>query len=324
MGIFSATVLGASGEDKESDMVKNETLIVNAAWLDGDTIRIDVTDPSTGANSALALPLREYLNEGDNSEYIAIQAVGLNGKQSGVIEIKNPFYNPNLPQNADDVGAVQKTGEISADYVEAAPKAEAIGIADSISGIDIPNANTHLRPFTPDGSGTVIDNAKDVDGKEFFTINSEDGNEFYLIIDRHRNTDNVYFLNAVTEEDLMSLAQKRTSNGAEGGNSRTSAIPTPPQPTEQTDGENQPAASTVTPEPDERKPPSALSRIGNNLLVFIGIMVTIGGAAYYIKVIRPKKSRFSNSYGDDEDDMGYDDSVDEEIEELEDDNGGDD
>nr|WP_330386849.1 DUF4366 domain-containing protein [Robinsoniella peoriensis] len=29
---------------------------------------------------------------------------------------------------------------------------------------------TTVKPFTPDGTGTVVDNATDEDGKEFFTI----------------------------------------------------------------------------------------------------------------------------------------------------------
>ena len=32
---------------------------------------------------------------------------------------------------------------------------------------------TVAKPFTPDGTGTVVDNATDEDGKEFFTITTE-------------------------------------------------------------------------------------------------------------------------------------------------------
>lgn len=61
------------------------------------------------------------------------------------------------------------------------------------------------KPFTPDGTGTVVDNATDEDGKEFFTITTPSENVFYLIIDRQRTEENVYFLNAVTEKDLLPL-----------------------------------------------------------------------------------------------------------------------
>lgn len=39
------------------------------------------------------------------------------------------------------------------------------------------------NPFTPAGTGTVIDNATDEDGKEFYTIMTPSENVFYLIID---------------------------------------------------------------------------------------------------------------------------------------------
>lgn len=52
-----------------------------------------------------------------------------------------------------------------------------------------------------------VDNATDADGKEFFTITTPAENVFYLVIDRQRETENVYFLNAVTEADLLALAE---------------------------------------------------------------------------------------------------------------------
>ena len=76
----------------------------------------------------------------------------------------------------------------------------------------------------PGGQGTVIDNASGTaaeSGREFFTIATPDENVFYLVIDRQRDSENVYFLNAVTESDLMALAQK----DAEGPSQ--SAVPDP-------------------------------------------------------------------------------------------------
>lgn len=37
---------------------------------------------------------------------------------------------------------------------------------------------TTAKPFTPDGTGTVADNATDEDGKEFFTITTPSENVF--------------------------------------------------------------------------------------------------------------------------------------------------
>ena len=58
----------------------------------------------------------------------------------------------------------------------------------------------------PGGTGTVVEQT-DEEGKEFYTIMTADENVFYLVIDRQRETENVYFLNAVTEADLLPLAE---------------------------------------------------------------------------------------------------------------------
>ena len=73
---------------------------------------------------------------------------------------------------------------------------------------------TKPNPFTPDGTGTVVDNATDQDGKEFFTITTAEEAVFYLVIDRQREMENVYFLNAVTVADLMALAVVVIGGGA--------------------------------------------------------------------------------------------------------------
>ena len=88
------------------------------------------------------------------------------------------------------------------------------------------------NPFTPDGTGTVVDNATDQDGKEFFTITTAEEAVFYLVIDRQRETENVYFLNAVTVADLMALAE-------------SSGEPAAPEPMPEPDPEPDP-----TPEPE--------------------------------------------------------------------------
>ena len=61
------------------------------------------------------------------------------------------------------------------------------------------------NPFTPDGTGTVVDNATDEDGKEFYTITTADESVFYLVIDKQKTSENVYFLNTVTTDDLLPL-----------------------------------------------------------------------------------------------------------------------
>ena len=91
-------------------------------------------------------------------------------------------------------------------------------------------------PLTPEGQGTVLDNAGEEDGKEFFTFKTPSEHVFYLVIDRQRNGENVYFLNAVTESDLMELAEKdredeKNGAGSVKGGMPVSAVPEPePEP----------------------------------------------------------------------------------------------
>ena len=73
---------------------------------------------------------------------------------------------------------------------------------------EAPEEPAEPNPFTPDGTGTVVDKATDKDGKEFYTITTPDENIFFLVIDNQKSSENVYFLNAVTETDLLPLAEK--------------------------------------------------------------------------------------------------------------------
>ena len=126
------------------------------------------------------------------------------------------------------------------------------------------------QPFTPDGMGTVVDNATDEDGKEFFTITTADEAVFYLVIDRQRSTENVYFLNAVTVSDLMALAEQDQE-------------PEAPPPVTEPDPEPEPDPA---PEPEPQKSGGA-----GMLLAALAVLALGGGAGWYFKIYRPKQQR---------------------------------
>ena len=156
----------------------------------------------------------------------------------------------------------------------------------------------------PGGQGTVIDNVTTTsgeNGREFFTIATPDENVFYLVIDRQRDSENVYFLNAVTESDLMALAEKDTQTPSE------SAIPDPaPVPvctcTEKcAPGEVDAACpvcvlsykdctGTVTSEPENPEPVQKSDGGGTGTVIIILIAaLAVGGAGWYFKIYKPKK-----------------------------------
>lgn len=161
---------------------------------------------------------------------------------------------------------------------------------------------TTAKPFTPEGTGTVVDNATDGDGKEFFTITTPSENVFYLIIDRQRDGQNVYFLNAVTERDLLALAEKD------------------PEP-EVTEPVMEPEPETEPPtEPEPEPEPEKTSGFPmGNILMIAAVLLAGGGAGYYFKVYRPKHEAPDM----DDEEYDYEDEADpygdiEEIEETED------
>ncbi len=135
-----------------------------------------------------------------------------------------------------------------------------------------PEPTAAPNPFTPAGTGTVVDNATDADGKEFYTIMTPNENVFYLIIDKQRQTENVYFLNAVTEQDLMALAEISENSG-------TTTIPAPepmPEP---------------TPEPTPEPEPAPKKGGSMGMVVVVLIVLAGGGAAYYFKIYKPKQEQ---------------------------------
>lgn len=145
--------------------------------------------------------------------------------------------------------------------------------------------------LTPEGNGTVMDDIIPDNNKEIFTFTTPEGHEYFLIIDRSRDTENVYLLNAVTDSDLAGL-----SNGAVARGS--SVIVTPP-PTQQ-------------PAPAQTSAPTApASRGENNQYFFIvAAILVFGGIVYYFKIHRnkgkkKKKAATHDEYEDEPDDDDF-------------------
>jgi len=104
----------------------------------------------------------------------------------------------------------------------------------------------------------------------------------------------VYFLNAVTESDLVALAEKADKSVSE------SVIPTTatpkPDPTTVTAEPGTTATTTTTP-----AEPVTPAKSNSGMIIFVVIAcVALGGAGYCIKIVRPKKQAAQNA-GDDED-----------------------
>ena len=157
--------------------------------------------------------------------------------------------------------------------------------------------------LTPDGQGTVLDDVSGADDKEFLTIYAQDGNMFYLVIDKQKKEDNVYFLNKVTETDLLSLAEKDTGTAA-----TTTAIPDPEPvcickdacipgevntdcPVCSINYRNCKGAPRVLPDKQDAEPVAEKSQMPQSgaILLIIVVALAAGAAGWYFKIYRPRK-----------------------------------
>lgn len=260
-------------------------------------------------NGTLDVRLKDYA---DNYQQITIQATDNAGNKSSMTQMRNPYYEePGKETGAGSESAANPTAQAPAAQNPAvSPNAPGTAAAGgqkgngSVSGQSAkpggsgqtlkedteekdpsavsPTATEEKEdnPFTPEGSATVVDNATDSQGKEFYTIMTPDENVFYLVIDKQRDSENVYFLNAVTESDLMALAQKDTQTQA------AVTATKPEEPPEETEPVTEPPTQPEEPK-EEPEPPAPKSNNGILLLALV-VALAAGGLGYYFKVYKPK------------------------------------
>ena len=244
-----------------------------SAELSGDTLHIEANDEDSGVDAvyigkkrinyrvdhAIDVEFEDYA--GTETETVGVYAIDFAGNQSEVVEVKNPHYE----------GTADTEAENSAE----------------------PN------PFTPAGQASVLDNATDGDGKEFYTFITPEENVFYLVIDNQRDSENVYFLNAVTEDDLAALAEKGEKDGTgesavpevivctctdkcEAGMVNTSC-PVCKNDLSACTGKEQAPPETEEPEKENTKKGS-----GGAFIFVLLAALAVGGAGYYFKIYKPK------------------------------------
>ena len=171
------------------------------------------------------------------------------------------------------------------------------------------NNNTGL--FTPDGNLTLVD---DLDTQEsaslqYMTVQTKNGTTFYIIIDRTKDQENVYFLNPVDAADLMALMDDDTKAKYQTN-------------TEAQAKSNNPNASATEKPEDAGKEDKAKDEEGRaNPLGTLLIFVILGGggaAAYYFFKIKPQKAKMKN----DDDDLEFQDDEEYDLEKAEPDDAG--
>ena len=184
--------------------------------------------------------------------------------------------------------------------------------------------------FTPDGNLTLIDDFLQIEvpgdeeteqvEKQFITVQSKNGNTFYIVIDRNGETENVYFLNLVDEADLMALMESEEGETAVPTCSCTDkcvigAINTNCEICRTNMSECTGKEPVVEPEPSEPvEEPTEKPKSTNFLPIIIVLIAGAGGfAVYWFKFRKPKAKTSGNTDLDDydfgEDDEGYDEET---------------
>ena len=262
-----------------------------------------------------------------------------NGEEVKVIGSEGDWYEVIIPE---------KKGYVYSGYLELIEKAEQNSEIDSamlmclmkmmfqeFESVSNEAAESSKPPFafTPNGNLTLIDDYLQVEApatedgeqveKQFITVQSKNGNTFYIVIDRNGETENVYFMNLVDEADLHALIE-----GEDGENAPTctctdkctiGAINTKCEICRSNMSECMGKETAAEPESTEPAEETAEETKSANFLPLFILLIagSAGGAVYWFKFRKPKAKTSGNSDLDDYD-FGEDDEDDEEETEYDD------
>lgn len=131
-------------------------------------------------------------------------------------------------------------------------------------------------PFSVPGNGQLVDDMEDDESKQFLTIQTKNGNTFFMVLDRSNNTENVYMLSMIDEDDLAEFIGE------------TEEKPETEQPSvviPETEKPSVPDEPETEEEPEEKKG-------GMNTGALLAVIVLLAGGIggfYYLKVVKPRQ-----------------------------------
>ena len=233
MASFSITAFASGGDetatvsDAETATDPKEDIEIPYSYIideDGNLVITigGVTDPAELATIGTVVTGGSRLNvrTGAGMSYEIIDQLRP-GEEVKVIGSEGDWYEVIVPE---------KKGYVHSDYLKLIEKAEQNSELDlamlmhlmsamfrSFETLDDTESEKSPFAFTPNGNLTLIDDFLQIESpatedseqieKQFITVQSKNGNTFYIVIDRNGETENVYFLNLVDEADLMALME---------------------------------------------------------------------------------------------------------------------
>ena len=338
IGAFAlpTTAFAAGGKDTvppslEASLTDGKVQIEAADDNSGvEAVYIDENRVNSLTDGKASVILKDYAGK---EKSVSVYAVDYAGNHSETVKFDNPYYTESKPEAQTSTKPAQTQSAGTA--AQTKPSGSSGGSTNTASGNagnasaensgnadtgDTQEVNTSSIPegaFTPDGSASVLDEAQETaDDKQFYTITTEAGNVFYLIIDGKRDSQNVYFLNGVTEADLMALAEKgdgsmsvipagdtcTCTEKCEAGKVRTDCPVCKNDLTGCVGKETKPSEPE---QPETEQPKKDTGSIGTIIFVVLALLA-VGGIGYYVKIVRPKQQAADEEFEDDGYGEGFD------------------
>ena len=259
-------------------------------------------------------------------QYFTISAMDNAGNMSEVYKTANPYYTDPEKEDSSEKNPAE---QLPVNAQATKPSSATAQVTEHTKTDSDGNTVSELSPAEQKKQAMAEaaasekkeesgEKEKSETGKEFYTIQTASEKVFYLIIDRDREEEMVYFLTEVTENDLLNVTADNSETLPKNSAALESAIPvtegalpnnngeqeTVEEPAEEPteDGEENTEEPEPEPEKTEENPMATYIRLG---VVAAAAM----GGGYYFKVVRKKKEEFLDE--DDEEDEEYDDEEEE-------------
>lgn len=271
MTVMSVPALAYDGSSDTSTQTETSTV----------TATTETTTETEQIGTVTTQGGRLNLRDGGSTDYNVIGQLAC-GDTVTVLSEENGWYK---------VIVHEKTGYVSGQYLT---------VSDSTSNTATVTTDaqaTASSPLTPDGNLELVDDVtQESDGKQFITVQSKNDNTFYIVIDRDKDTDNVYFMNLVDEADLMALMEDgevtvkcTCKTRCEAGDVDTTCPVCKNNMVECTGVEEEKEAEATTePTSEDTEKTESKGSSAPILLVLLIVGLGAGGAVYYLKFKKPK------------------------------------